>query len=73
MSKATIAIIAAVSAATGAGVTAAMYSTRSEKKVQAVASSTAVSATSTTSVPAPVPGAAPIPVQKIIPPVDPAG
>ncbi|KAG0647737.1 nuclease [Hyphodiscus hymeniophilus] len=73
MSKATIAIIAAVSAATGAGVTAAMYSTRSEKKAQVVASSTAVSATSTTSVPAPIPGALPIRAQKILPPVDPAG
>jgi endonuclease G len=73
MSKATIAIIAAVSAATGAGVTAAMYSTRSEKKAQALASSTAVSATPTTSVLAPIPGALPIPTQKILPPVDPSG
>jgi endonuclease G len=73
MSKTTIAIIAAVSAAAGASVTAAMYSTRSEKKIQAVASSTSVSATSTTSVPAPVPGPIPLPAKDIISPVDPAG
>jgi endonuclease G len=73
MSKTTLAIIAAVSAATGAGITAAMYSTRSEKKLQAAQSSTAVSATSTTSVPAPVPGPLPLSAKDIIPPVDPAG
>ncbi|KAH6668870.1 hypothetical protein B0J14DRAFT_599500 [Halenospora varia] len=76
MSKTTLAIIAAVSAATGAGVTAAMYQTRSEKKIQAVASSTAVSATSTTSVPAPISGPIPtIPTIKdgLPPPVDPTG
>jgi endonuclease G len=73
MSKTTLAIIAAVSAATGAGVTAAMYSTRSEKKAQAIASSTSVSATSTTSVPAPIPGRLPLQAKDIIPPVDPAG
>jgi len=73
MSKTTLAIIAAVSAATGAGVTAAMYSTRSEKKAQAIASSTSVTASSTTSVPAPYPGARPLQVKAIIPPVDPAG
>jgi len=73
MSKTTLAIIAAVSAATGAGVTAAMYSTRSEKKAQALASSTSVTASSTTSVPAPYPGARPLLPKAIIPPVDPAG
>ncbi|KAG9232030.1 hypothetical protein BJ875DRAFT_97936 [Amylocarpus encephaloides] len=78
MSKSTLALIAAVSAATGAGVTAAMYSTRSEKKIQAVASSTAVSATSTTSVPALVPASVPQPIPipnkgLALPPVDPAG
>jgi endonuclease G len=73
MSKTTLAIIAAVSAATGAGITAAMYSTRSEKKLQAAQSSTAVSATSTTSVPAPIPGPVPLSAKDIIPPVDPAG
>jgi endonuclease G len=73
MSKTTLAIIAAVSAATGAGVTAAMYATRSEKKAQALATSTAVSATSTTSVPAPVSGPLPLPAKEIISPVDPAG
>jgi endonuclease G len=73
MSKTTLAIIAAVSAATGAGVTAAMYATRSEKKAQALASSTAVSATSTTSVPAPVSGTLPLSAKEIISPVDPAG
>ncbi|PSS12683.1 hypothetical protein M430DRAFT_36747, partial [Amorphotheca resinae ATCC 22711] len=79
MSKSTLAIIAAVSAATGAGFTAAMYSTRSDKKAQAVSSSTAVSATSTTTtaVPAPVPAPVPIPgalpAKEIISPVDPAG
>ncbi|KAN0095370.1 hypothetical protein V8E51_016081 [Hyaloscypha variabilis] len=73
MSKTTIAIIAAVSAATGAGVTAAMYSTRAEKKIQAAQSSTSVSATSTTKVPAPLPGTLPLSAKEIIPPVDPAG
>jgi endonuclease G len=73
MSKTTLAIIAAVSAATGAGVTAEMYATRSEKKAQALATSTAVSATSTTSVPAPVSGPLPLPAKEIISPVDPAG
>ncbi|KAL2064167.1 hypothetical protein VTL71DRAFT_4661 [Oculimacula yallundae] len=74
MSKTTIAIIAAVSAATGAGFTAAMYSTRSEKKLQAVQSSTSLSTTSTTtSPPAPVPGTFPLTSKSIIPPVDPAG
>jgi endonuclease G len=74
MSKTTFAIIAAVSAATGAGVTAAMYSTRSEKKIQAVASSTAVPATPTpTGAPVPVPASLPISAKDIIPPVDPAG
>jgi endonuclease G len=73
MSKTTLAIIAAVSAATGAGVTAAMISTRSEKKVQAVATSTSISATSTTSLPAPVPHTLPIASKEILPPVDPAG
>jgi endonuclease G, mitochondrial len=73
MSKTTIAIIAAVSAAAGAGVTAAMYSTRSEKKIQAAQSSTTVSATSTTSVPAPIAGPIPLSAKDIIPPVDPAG
>lgn len=71
MSKSTLAIIAAISAATGAGVTAAMYSTRSEKKSQAI-STTAVTTTSTTSAPAPIP----IPVQAkeiFSSPVDPAG
>jgi endonuclease G len=73
MSKTTLAIIAAVSAATGAGVTAAMYSTRSEKKIQAAASSTALSASSTTSGPAPVPSIVPVSAKAIIAPVDPAG
>ncbi|PQE08191.1 mitochondrial nuclease protein [Rutstroemia sp. NJR-2017a WRK4] len=77
MSKTTLAIIAGVSAATGAGITAAMYSTRSEKKIQAVASSTSVTASSTTSLPAPIPVSVPIAQNTlskgIIPPVDPAG
>ncbi|RDL38157.1 putative endonuclease G, mitochondrial [Venustampulla echinocandica] len=81
MSKATIAVIAAVSAATGAGVTVAMYSTRAEKKNQAAAAvspSTSVSATPTISVPAPVPATVPaaIPIGNkgvILPPVDPTG
>ncbi|KAH8591788.1 hypothetical protein B0O99DRAFT_631661 [Bisporella sp. PMI_857] len=79
MSKTTLAIIAAVSAATGAGVTAAMYSTRSQKQqqqIQPVASSTSVTASSTSSVPEPISGPVPIPIRAksaIIPPVDPAG
>lgn len=73
MSKTTFALIAAAGAATGAGLTAAMYSTRSEKKVQAVASSTSLSmtSTSTTTAAAPIPGI--IPAKDIISPVDPAG
>ncbi|CAL3970746.1 hypothetical protein PZA11_007183 [Diplocarpon coronariae] len=73
MSKTTLAIIAAVSAATGAGVTAAMYSTRSEKKFQAVQSSTSLSTTSTTSAPGPIPGNLPVPITSEVPPVDPTG
>jgi len=73
MSKTTMAIIAALSATTGAAITASMYATRSEKKVQAVASSTSVSATSTTSVPAPAPQARVLSPTEIIPPVDPSG
>jgi endonuclease G len=71
MSKTTFALIAAASAATGAGITAAMYSTRSEKKPAPIVSATTVSATSTTSAPAPI--HAPIPVGDVISPVDPAG
>jgi endonuclease G len=73
MSKTTLALIAAVSAATGAAVTATMISTRTEKKVQAVASSTTVSATSTTSAPLPAPQARPLPSSAITNPVDPTG
>ncbi|RAL60602.1 hypothetical protein DID88_009797 [Monilinia fructigena] len=74
MSKTTFAIIAGVSAATGAGITAAMYSTRSEKKIQATATSTAVTASSTSSAHSPVPIPAGQPITKdIISPVDPAG
>lgn len=73
MSKTTLAIIAALSAATGAAVTASMLSTKTEKKVAAVASSTKVSASSTTSVPAPAPAGRPLLASSIIPPVDPAG
>jgi endonuclease G len=74
MSKTTLALIAAASAATGAGITAAMYSTRSEKRVQAaaaIASSTAISTTSTSSAPTPIPGI--LQAKDIISPVDPAG
>jgi endonuclease G len=74
MSKSTLAIIAAVSAATGAGVTAAMYSTRSEKKIQAVATTTTVTATSTSPILPPIPAIQPITIpQKALAPVDPAG
>lgn len=74
MSKTTFAIIAGLSAATGAGITAAMYSTRSEKKIQAAASSTQVTASSTSSAhsPVPIPVGQPI-VKDIIAPVDPTG
>jgi endonuclease G len=71
MSKTTLALIAAASAATGAGITAAMYSTRSEKKAQAAVSSTVLTTTSTISAPAPIPGI--IPAKDIISPVDPVG
>jgi endonuclease G, mitochondrial len=73
MSKTTLAIIAAVSAASGAAITAAMLATRSEKKVQAVASSTSISTTSTTSAPLPVPQSRVLAPALVTPPVDPAG
>ena len=73
MSKTTLAVIAAVSAATGAGITAAMYTSRAERKIQAQATSTTVSATSTTTVPAPIPPSLPLSLTFKIPPVDPAG
>jgi endonuclease G, mitochondrial len=73
MSKTTLAVIAAVSAASGAAITAAMYSLRTEKKVQAVASSTTVSTTSTISAPLPVPQSRTVPPASILAPVDPAG
>jgi endonuclease G len=73
MSKATIAIIAAVSAATGAGVTAAMCSTRSEKKASAIAASASSTPVSTPSVPAFTPATIPLPAKDIISPIDPAG
>lgn len=73
MSKTTFAIIAAVSAATGAAVTASMYSTQTEKKVTAVASATSVSATSISSVPVPAPQTRSVAATSTIPPVDPAG
>lgn len=75
MSKTTIAIIAVASAATGAAVTATMYNTRTEKKVQAIvpSTSTSISAPSNTSVPIPAPQIPPISPASIVPPVDPAG
>jgi endonuclease G, mitochondrial len=73
MSKTTIAIIAAVSAATGAAVTAAMLSSSTEKRVKAVASTTSVSATPTASIPAPAPLNRPLAPSALPPPVDPAG
>jgi endonuclease G len=73
MSKTALAIIAAVSAASGAAITAAMYSTRTEKKVQAIASNTTASTISTTSAPLPVPQGSAVPSTSIPAPVDPAG
>jgi endonuclease G len=72
MSKTTIAIVAAVSAATASALTATMYSTRSEKKQAAILTTTTVSSTSTNSAPAPVPLNRPL-ASSSVPPVDPAG
>ncbi|KAK4123970.1 hypothetical protein N657DRAFT_645585 [Parathielavia appendiculata] len=56
MSKATLAVIAAVSAGAGAAATAAVYSMRSDKKPAVTTTTTTVSTTSSaSSVPAPVP------------------
>jgi len=81
MSKSTIAIIAAVSAATGAGITAAMYSTRSEtKRAAATTASTTISTsnsssktTTTSTAPAPIPIPYPTATKSLAAPVDPAG
>ncbi|KAH8894999.1 hypothetical protein GQ53DRAFT_73295 [Thozetella sp. PMI_491] len=59
MSKATIAVIAAVSAGAGAAATAAMYSLRSEKKIE----TTTTTVLSTTS--AKPPAGAPVPVSQV--------
>lgn len=73
MSKTTLAIIAAASALTGAGLTAAtMYSTRSEKKTQTTTISTSSTATTTTAQ-APIPAGLPLPPKAANAPVDPAG
>lgn len=73
MSKTTLAIIAAVSAATGASITAAMIGTRSDKKP--ITTTTSVSTSSTASAPVPIPAKYPAPAttSAVVPPVDPAG
>lgn len=79
MSKSTLAIIAALSAATGAGITAAMYSTRSESKRAVTTASTTLSTsttnrtTSTSTAPLPAPIPYPTALNTANAPVDPAG
>jgi endonuclease G len=55
MSKATIAVIAAMSAGAGAAATAAVFSMRSEKKAEVTTTTTTVVATKGPAVPVPVP------------------
>ncbi|KAH8805577.1 hypothetical protein F5884DRAFT_799875 [Xylogone sp. PMI_703] len=82
MSKSTLALIAVVSASTGAAVTAAMYSTRSGKNQQPISAPSptttvttvqTTSPTSSTSISPPIPATVPSPLKTTLPPVDPAG
>ena len=74
MSKATIAIIAGVSAAAGAGVTAAIFSSRKEQGIsQTLPRGTNNPHPSTTSPPLPVPAPFPQPRKELTPPVNPNG
>ncbi|KAL2019686.1 hypothetical protein VTK56DRAFT_9305 [Thermocarpiscus australiensis] len=65
MSKATLAVIAAVSAGAGAAATAAMYSMRSDKKLEAPKTATATTTTLSTVTAKPPSGAAPVPVSQV--------
>lgn len=76
MSKTTIALVAAVGAASGAAITVAMYAAQAGKKVQAASSSAPTSTASTTStapVPSPVLQTRSLAPTARVPLVDPAG
>ncbi|KAL2126747.1 hypothetical protein VTI74DRAFT_318 [Chaetomium olivicolor] len=64
MSKATIAVIAAVSAGAGAAATAAMYSMRSEKKQPELTTTTTTATTTVTRTP-PAPVSVPVPASQV--------
>jgi endonuclease G len=71
MSKTTLAVVAGVSALTGAAAAAALFSTR-ERKVSTSPVSTVVGSPTSTTPQPPVP-ISPFPSKAIIPPVDPSG
>jgi len=72
MSKATLAVIAGISAAAGAATTAAIFSSR--KRDSAVPfSTTDPTSSTTTSPPPPTPGSSPWPLKEIVAPVNPNG
>lgn len=74
MSKTTLAIIAAASAATGAAVTAALFSSRPDRKDVQTSSSMPIDLLSRTSPPPPAPaGPFPLPAKSTVPPVNPLG
>ena len=74
MSKTTLAIIAGLSAAAGAGATAAIFSSRKQREAFPVSTPTAsVSPISTSSAPLHVPASPVQPLKEIIPPVNPNG
>ena len=72
MSKTTLAIIAGISAATGAAATAALLSTRGERKVSSTPSLPLPTASTPTSPQPPIP-VYPRPSKALTPPVDPSG
>ncbi|KAI9815549.1 MAG: nuclease [Pycnora praestabilis] len=73
MSKAIIAFIAAVSAATGAAATVAFYSSKPNQTASQSASPTIVGTPTATAPPPAVPASPIIPTRDIIPPVNPSG
>ena len=74
MSKTTLAIIAGVSAAAGASVTAALYSSRKQRDALHLPQSiSSTPSTKTSSAPLPIPAAPAQPFKEIIPPVNPNG
>ena len=71
MSKTTLAIIAGISAATGAAATAAIFASQKERKAPIPTTTTPIP--TSTGPPAPSPGARPSPLKEIISPVNPNG